>query len=76
LLVDAARRGNERGLYAGPLTLSSPKMRFSHFFFTGPESRPISVIGIPVKAPETRQKTTFAADLKSNLSITHSVGMA
>jgi len=51
-------------------------MRFSHFFFTGPESRPIPVIGIPVKAPETRQKTIFAADLKSNLSITHSVGMA
>jgi len=39
LLVSAARRGNERGLYAGPLTLSSPKMRFISLFFHKPEYR-------------------------------------
>jgi hypothetical protein len=46
------------------MTLSSPKMRFLHFFFPGPAPLLISFAWNPVKAPEIRQKTIAGTDRK------------
>jgi hypothetical protein len=71
IVVSAARLGNERGLYAGPFTLSSPKMRFHHFFFIDPDHAGNYHARTSIRGLENRHKSVLAAHQKSDWNLAY-----